>query len=362
MPDDRDSSLAFYSPRQPRDGDGQWADTPGGGGGLGVVIDNLKKTTAPQAKKLWDAAQKKPSGTIIATRDKEGERLVVRDGHLENQTKKRDGTWSEYYTLESDKDLRAVFQQLSGWKLSDTDQNDDTSSGKNKPQPTDDEHSNTGHRADDTDEDVDDEDEDEYEDEDETSYHLPKNIDPNDVRYFPGVRGNTELSFEKERWDWNESAEEYQQTGNEKINPVLRTGDDVSDEVKTIVKHLDEMMKETRTERELTTYRGIMNPAALFGGAWKSDGDNTGLSWTDDAFVSTTGDMSMAETFSKYSGKAPEPTIMRIKLPTGQRALRMESDHYEQTELLLDRGLKFRITGDSRDENGFRQLEVEVIG
>lgn len=358
MPDDRDSSLAFYSPTQKRDGEGQWTDGPGGGGGLGVAISDFKKTTPAQAKKLWDAAQKQPPGTVIATRGQD-ERLVVRDGHLENQLKKRDGTWGPYYDLRSDKDLRAVFKDLPDWKLSGTDQNDDNSSDKKAPQPTS-KQSDTDQHADDVD-DADDEYDDEDDDEEE-GYRLPDNIDPDDVRYFPGVRGTAELTFEKERWDWNESAEEYQQSGNAKINPVLRTGSEVSDEVKTIVKHLDEMMKETHTERELSTYRGIMDPAALFGGAWKSDGDNTGLSWTDPAFVSTTGDTSMAETFSKYSGKAPEPTIMKIKLPAGQRALRMESDHYDQTELLLDRGLKFRIISDNRDENGYRRLDVEVIG
>lgn len=105
---------------------------------------------------------------------------------------------------------------------------------------------------------------------------------------------------------------------------------------------------------DVEVYRGIRDPAKVFGDAW-NDHDVTGLEWRDDAFVSTSGDgRSSNAAFSGANG-----AVMRIVAPKGTKAVGVTD--YAEMELLLDRGLKYRVVKDNGVVEGRRRLDVEVI-
>ncbi len=105
---------------------------------------------------------------------------------------------------------------------------------------------------------------------------------------------------------------------------------------------------------DVEVYRGIRDPAKVFGGAW-NDHDVTGLEWRDDAYVSTSGDgRSSNAAFSGANG-----AVMRIVASKGTKAVGVTD--YAEMELLLDRGLKYRVVKDNGVVDGRRRLDVEVI-
>jgi hypothetical protein len=103
----------------------------------------------------------------------------------------------------------------------------------------------------------------------------------------------------------------------------------------------------------------VSDPRATFGDAWNENGSNVGMTYRDNAYVSTTAAESVANQFNNYGAGVK----MNILVPRGKRALGIEqsasSRLSHEKELLLDRGQTFRIVGD-RNENGSRVLDVEV--
>lgn len=88
--------------------------------------------------------------------------------------------------------------------------------------------------------------------------------------------------------------------------------------------------------------------------------DLTGVTWEEKAFGHTTvnGDR-LAGYARKIAGL--EPVAMKILVPAGTGAVQMSEFDFE-AELMLERGLHFRVVADhGTDEGGVRRLDVEVI-
>lgn len=106
---------------------------------------------------------------------------------------------------------------------------------------------------------------------------------------------------------------------------------------------------------DVEVYRGIHKASKVFGPAW-NEHDVTGLTWRDDAFVSVSGDgKASGSAFSSAGG-----AIMRIRAPKGTKAVGV-TDRAEM-ELLLGRGLTYRVVKDNGVVDGKRRLDVEVVG
>lgn len=106
---------------------------------------------------------------------------------------------------------------------------------------------------------------------------------------------------------------------------------------------------------DVEVYRGIHKASKVFGSAW-NEHDVTGLTWRDDAFVSVSGDgRASGSAFSSAGG-----AIMRIRAPKGTKAVGV-TDRAEM-ELLLGRGLTYRVVKDNGVVDGKRRLDVEVVG
>lgn len=113
-----------------------------------------------------------------------------------------------------------------------------------------------------------------------------------------------------------------------------------------LAQELDSTMAPTRRPRKLL--RGVADPESSLG----LKGNLEGQEFTDPGFVSTTTDEEMAELFG--SG-----VTLQIDVPPGTPVLDLEELN-SQREVLLGRGLRYRVTGD-REENGRRVLDVEVL-
>ncbi len=157
----------------------------------------------------------------------------------------------------------------------------------------------------------------------------------------------------------------YRATGFEIVNDYLR-GDPrfgqyyagteaLADERVGVI---DSAMNNSRLTGDAEVWRGIENPQRLFGDAL--DGDMTGATWTERAYLSTTTDEAVAGRFAGASTSDPG-VVMRITAPEGTGAVELSGADYE-SELLMERDLELRVTADHGvDERGVRHLDVEIV-
>lgn len=147
----------------------------------------------------------------------------------------------------------------------------------------------------------------------------------------------------------------YRGAGYMGINDDLRKGAELTGPWKQAAKRIDAAMGPLQSDVEV--YRGIKNPGKVFGAGW-SDTDVTGLEWRDGGYSSTTADTRLGQGSSFFSSS--DGVTMRIVAPKGTRAL-AASDSGGEAELLLDRGLRFRVVADHGVQHGLRRLDVEVV-
>lgn len=112
---------------------------------------------------------------------------------------------------------------------------------------------------------------------------------------------------------------------------------------------------------DVIVYRGERNPSRNFPqGTWSLVGGMEGMTWVFPAFGSTSTTEATARDFAKghTSGPGKQPTVMRIRVPKGTPAI--ELDNLGENEILLPRGLRYRIVNDRGVINGVRHLDVMV--
>lgn len=196
---------------------------------------------------------------------------------------------------------------------------------------------------------------------------------------YPGARYNIETDVPLNGVpgeDVRSAISDYSSNGYENINWALRQSNGDVDAIpeshptsrgtysakraRDGVRGIDAAMKASPLENDVLVYRGVSNPTLTFGDAWSSDGDNTGLTFIDNAFVSTTANRSMASNFAGYGAGVR----MNILVPKGTNAIGIEqgagSGLTQEKELLLDRGNRYRVTRDY-EVDGIRTLDVEVV-
>lgn len=196
---------------------------------------------------------------------------------------------------------------------------------------------------------------------------------------YPGARYNIEADVPLNGvpgGDVRSAISDYSSNGYENINWALRESNGDEDAIpenhptrpgtysakraRDGIKGIDAAMKASPLEDDVVVYRGIADPAKTFGPTWSSTGDNTGLSFVDNAFVSTTTNKNMAGNFAGYGAGVR----MNIFVPKGKGAIGIEqaagSGLTQESELLLGRGYTYNIKRDY-EENGIRTLDVEIL-
>lgn len=117
------------------------------------------------------------------------------------------------------------------------------------------------------------------------------------------------------------------------------------------IKVLDRAMAQSKLPDDAVVYRGGRNVARLGIPA----GDAVGLQWTDLGYVGTSTDRRIAEQFAQRDGY-----VIRVLAPKGTSAIRITGGG--ESELMLDRGLTFRVVADHGvTKGGVRVLDVEIV-
>lgn len=149
------------------------------------------------------------------------------------------------------------------------------------------------------------------------------------------------------------------------INEELRKSNNVDNlvgERRAAVQTLDKIMDVSPLSGDIIVQRGINNPAKMFGDAYIRSGEpdaNRGLTWEDNAFVSTTAASDVAEGFGS-------DVIMNILVPKGTLATGTPVSEYpSEREIILMRGLRYRVVSsyreDPTDPKSREVFNVEVI-
>jgi len=148
------------------------------------------------------------------------------------------------------------------------------------------------------------------------------------------------------------------------VNAHLRDGRSLSTEGKAgwATGQIDEAMGHSPLTHDVQVHRGVGH-LRMLGEERKS---YVGLEFRDAGFASTTADPNVA---AEYFGGEHGGAILDIRVPAGTKAIQLSGmgrkprngirppEH--EAELLLDRGLTYRVIGD-RVIKGVRHLEVEV--
>ena len=151
------------------------------------------------------------------------------------------------------------------------------------------------------------------------------------------------------------------------IAPALGRGGRLPAGIKQRVDAIDGAVGRSKLRRDVVVYRGIRSPRRLFGDRWRDGGGMEGATWTDRGYASTSVARGVATHFAQRSGRASEPVVMRMLVPRGSHGLQL-SDRAKapggrgEGELLLGRGLRYRVAQDHGVVDGVRQLDVEVLG
>jgi hypothetical protein len=153
----------------------------------------------------------------------------------------------------------------------------------------------------------------------------------------------------------------YRSPGYEEINNTLR-GAVGSKSVKNRIAAIDKAMDASPLPAPVTVSRGLIDPSKVFGDAW-NDKNVTGLSWSEKAFVSTTADPKIGEKFARHhADRQTQRVSMTLTVPAGTKAVQVTGNQSGgESEMLLQRGLKMRVTADHGVVDGIRRLDVEAV-
>jgi hypothetical protein len=156
-----------------------------------------------------------------------------------------------------------------------------------------------------------------------------------------------------ERVAVNDAFRSYKGIGSRRVNKSLREGTHVDGRVE----QMDKAFARSQLSSDVIVWRG--GRGFEFGDRATWPADLTGREWTDKAFVSTSPDQIKAEPFAR------DGVLMRVLAPAGTPAVHLRAPNRIETpesEILLNRGLTFRVVGDGGVVDGVRRLDVEVVG
>jgi len=146
------------------------------------------------------------------------------------------------------------------------------------------------------------------------------------------------------------------------VNQAVRGAIPHDDTSRADMASLDRALELSKTKRPITVYRGISDGSHILPDDWQTR-DLTGLEWAATGYTPVTGNADSAETYAglpEHRGFA-----IRLHLPKASPAVAIRDDPGavdDEGEILLPRGLRFRVTGDSGVQGayGIRWLDVEI--
>jgi hypothetical protein len=159
-----------------------------------------------------------------------------------------------------------------------------------------------------------------------------------------------------------EALRSYTGGGYREINGTLRSSkgevpESASYFTQRDIAGVDAALAVRTSSRAIAVTRGVTDHRALFDG----QEPRAGMTWVDHGFVST----SVGDPGSAFAN-GDAPMRMRILVPRGTRSAsagpRQRRDILDPDEVLLDRGLTYRVVRDNgMDAEGIRRVDVEVV-
>jgi hypothetical protein len=159
-----------------------------------------------------------------------------------------------------------------------------------------------------------------------------------------------------------EALSDYRDSAFLPVNTKLRGGETLNPRTDDMISGIDAAMAGSKLPGDVVTWRGLRTAQKAFGD--RLDSDMTGLTWREDAYVSSSADRTVADDFI---GKRQGGVRMRLLTPAGVGAVQLSADvdgagRRDESELLLDRGLSLTVAADHGiDADGVRNLDVEVL-
>ncbi len=164
-----------------------------------------------------------------------------------------------------------------------------------------------------------------------------------------------------------EALELYKSQDYRHVNEDLRKGNLYGTVGAGMVRRIDEVMDRSKLSRDVVLHRRVSD-MDMFGSAGRQE-SLVGLEFREPAYSSATADLDVAKQL--YGGTDQRGAILNIRVPTGTGAIQLSDvgpkpqhggpypDNAE-AELLLQRDLTYRVTGD-RTVDGWRYLDVEMV-
>jgi hypothetical protein len=150
-------------------------------------------------------------------------------------------------------------------------------------------------------------------------------------------------------------------------NQYLREG--AGEFLRERVEKMDDAISKSKLTSDVIVHRGVKDPRAFMGDL--VDGDLTGLEWIDDAYLSTSADLRIADRFANQSDSPDGGMVLNIRVGKGATMLRLSgfapadatlNDTSPEAELLGGRGWQMRVVADhGKDAGGIRRVDVEVV-
>lgn len=150
-----------------------------------------------------------------------------------------------------------------------------------------------------------------------------------------------------------EALTDYRSEDYKSINTKLHEGGDGD-------LNIDAALRDSKLRGDVVVWRGGRNGSKRFSSAWNSQvGSMVGVEYNDAAYASTSVDAYAALAFA---GADEQGFLLKILAPMGTHGIGLTPSTMTngENEILLDRGLHYRIVGD-HIEHGIRTFDVEVV-
>jgi hypothetical protein len=112
-------------------------------------------------------------------------------------------------------------------------------------------------------------------------------------------------------------------------------------------------------EGDVVLYRGFSSPESVFkSGKW-NDVNVAGVEWSQRSYSSTSGQLSTAQSFAGYNG-----VVMRVIIPKEMAVKGINAkggQHAGENEIILERGLRYRVVADYGRHGNKRYIDVMVV-
>jgi ADP-ribose pyrophosphatase len=124
--------------------------------------------------------------------------------------------------------------------------------------------------------------------------------------------------------------------------------------------HMDTALAASPLRHPIITYRGGSVPGQMADDVFAPNDSLIGHEWTDPGFISTSPDAGIASAFGAHDIRNTS-VVMRLHVPAGTGAIQLQSlpnpeKHWlrknDEGEILLERNLTFRVTGDTMEQFG----------